>query len=819
MDKLKGGDADSGSVVDDSPGGQLRRLAEKAAGRRLTRPVRGELARIAELLRADGQVCEPIGFATVNRLSAGHLPLWDLDFDLLDAALEAGVPFSAPAPGTMLSLRSWAGRSRRGDLAVVAADPRFRPLLREAVLDRRADLLALGRPYCGLRDDAGLVDAVLGASGLLDILGEAVTAWSEAVRAGSLPALHEAVFFLDMLGPARLAEACPQVQDRIRELLTADLAGALAATWRTGLVDELRDAALDTFGSYWHSDDVFRVEPEAGAPEDAFVVANSGRATVFGPRGVVAGPLYCRFPSEPGSSLTSDRYRYEGGQFAAVPRAVAAADEADAVAATALMPGATRPSELRRGAGGWWELYGEKDVVVGRWFQGPSRPTRTWGTHSVGRRRHRWAPGSELVPPAQVWGRLAARDEAGSRALRGADRASAARVLDAVDGQLADRIVELGRRNPVGDHSYEIDEAFDALRRVLGPLLPEVTADRLLDGIAGTVWSAVECRVLAARHVAAAADEVALRAEPAPYPHADAGVLRARIFIEMQEMFERLGRVADKCADPAVATPPLTVRLANARNWESSLGRLGCRALRTALAPAGPEHRSNELRADHVRAWGVAPVCDPAGRWRTLSLRLDVGNPPREGTVCRTPRGCLIVLQGPHGSSAVIAALEYAADGVFGEPPFGRVESQRVCAGWGGAERVAAFLRLLDARGPAPWPEASIRAFAEAADLSVEEASLLAIGFDPYDAYLIRQGAHGMPKNLAERSGLADERLKEAGRALARMADVDRRLEIPELLMPDDPADLWADRMAVGRAAAWWNTNVRTPADGSAPTA
>ncbi|MEU8140075.1 hypothetical protein [Streptodolium elevatio] len=801
---------------------QLEFLAAKAVGRRLTRGTREELGWLAELLRAEGRECEPIQFATVQRPHSGHLPVRELDFDLIDAALHAGVPFAPPPPGTVVSLRAWADRAQRGGLVTLAADPRFRPLLREAIFYRPGELLALGRPGSVLSDHDGLADAVLGAPGLLGVVQEAVVSWAEGVRAGSLPILHEAVYFLDVLGPARLAEACPELRSTVTELLTAHIAEAVATTWRGGLVDELGDPALDRFGSFWSNDDAFRMEPEDGADEDSFVVANSGRATIFGPRGVVAGPLYLRFPAEPGSSTTSDRFRYEHGQF------TASAPPADDVSPTVLLPGATAPAMLRRGHDGWWELRDTKDVVVGRWYQGASRPTRAAGTHSVGRRRHRWAAGSTLVPPPQVWGRLVPRDAAGSRLLRGADAALAARALDSVDDRLADLITGIGRRIPVGDHSHEVDDCFDGLRAVLEPLFPGVVSDGLLDGIAGTVWSAVECRVLSARHIGPPASgsdgdapggaALRLRDDPSPYPITDAGDLRARIFTEMQEMFFRLSRVADKCADPEVATPPLTVRLANARGWENSLGRLGCRALRTALSPTAPSQRSRELEADHVRAWGGPALCDPAGRWRTLSLRLDVGTVPREGEVCRTKRGCLIALQRPHGSQSVIAAIEYAADGVFDERPFGVVESQRVCAGWGGADRVAAFLRLLDARGSAPWPGASIRAFGEATGLSVEEASLLAVGFDPYDAYLIGRGAHGMPGPLVERSGLSEERLKEAGRFLARHATVNQRLEVPELLMPDDPADVWADRLTAERAAEWWNANVRTPADGTAPS-
>ncbi|NUU23823.1 MAG: hypothetical protein HOV68_20325, partial [Streptomycetaceae bacterium] len=356
--------------------------------------------------------------------------------------------------------------------------------------------------------------------------------------------------------------------------------------------------------------------------------------------------------------------------------------------------------------------------------------------------------------------------------------------------------------------SHEIDEGYRDIRLGLEPLLPGVTADRLLDGIAGTVWSAVECRVLMARHLDRedAANPV-LRTEPLPYPRADAGDLRARIFTDMQRMFLGLGAAADACADPKVAAPPETVWLANAVGWEAQVGRLGGRALRAALQPRG-DARSDDLRADGIRASGVPHMGDPAGRWRTLVLHLDVNSPPKAGTVCRTARGCVIVLQSPR-SSGGCAALEYAADGVFGDPPFGTIAEQRVCRGWGGLDRIAAFLRLLDERGPAPWPTASIAAFADATDMSVARATLLTVGFEPRDAYILRRGGSGMPPHLIAASGLSERSLIEAGAVLAREATAEQRLEVPELLMPDDPAELWEDRLAVARAAEWWNGRAR----------
>lgn len=777
---------------------RLQRLTDKAVGGRITRAVRDEMRSLAEPLRESGEVCDVVGAAALKRSHDGLRPVWDMDVELLDAALAAGVPVADPQPEVGFRLTSWLNGARRGSLAALGADPRFRPLLRDAVLGRPGELLALGRPACALRDDAGVVASVLGASGLVEVLHDAVVGWAAAVAAGSLPALHEATYYLDLLGPARLAEICPAAGEAIGELLRADIADLLAATWRTGLVDELGDVALDAYDDFWPSDDVYRMEPEGGADEDTFAVTRGTRTTLFGPKGAVTGPASSPFPNDVGSAVTPHRIRYAQGRFT---KGRITADDTVRIA----MPAAERPSTMRRGGDGWWELCDERGTVNCRWYQGPSRPARVSGGHSVGRRRHRWVAGSELVPPAQVWGRLVARDEAGSRVLRGADRALAARVLDAMGADLAARITELGRRLPVANHSWEVDEAFEDVRRILALHLPDVTSDRLLDGIVGSIWSAAECRVLMTRHLDD--DATTLRATPLPYPRDDPGDLRARIFTGMQDMFLELGRVADACADPKVVDPPRTARLADALGWETQLGRLGGRALRAAVHGKGPD-RSNDLRADAIRACGVPHISNPAGRWRTLRMDVSAAEAGPQGTVWRTARGCLIMLQSSR--SGGLSVLEYAADGTFDAPPFGTVISQRVCTGWGGMDRIAALLRLLAEQGPAPWPVRSIEAFAEAIGTSVPHATLLAIGFEPRDVVAVNRGSTGLPPALILASGLPESALSEAAADLAKTTDAEDRLRVPEFLMPDDPADVWRDHLSVTRAAQWWNT--RQPA-------
>lgn len=796
------GDAAVPLDVDATDARAVEAVIAKAVGKRLTRAVRDELRRLGAVVRARGETCDVVAAATDRPWKTAFGTVHDIDLDLLDAVLEAGVPATAPGTGTLFTLRAWLAGARRGQLAAVAADARFRPLLRDAVLDWRGDLLALGCPGTALNHEEGAAEAVLGATGIVDVLGEAVAAWAEQVRRGSLPALHEAVYYLDLLGPARLAAASPDsdVRDAIAAILSADPAEALAATWRTGLVDELGDAGLDAYGQFGHTDDVFRVAPDEGADEDTFVVADENRSIVFGPRGVVVGPLYSRFRLQPGSARTTDLFRYTNGRYAVQPPAPGATPD------TAVsLPHAPAPARAHRTSAGSWELHDAHGTVVGRWYQGPARPSGVSGTHSVGRQRHRWASGTELVPPPQVWHRLPARDAAGSRLLRTADRALAARVLAAASGThgaLARRVTELGRRQPVGNHSHEVAEAFAALREAMAPVLPEVTADRLLDGIAGTLWTALEIRVLAARHLDGTG---ALRTTPSAYPRSDAGDLRARIFTEMQAMYRRIRTVADQCADPDVPVPPRHVDLANAQGWEQNLGRLGGQALRAALHPARGG-RGDDLTYDGLRSCGVLPMSDPAGRWRTLTLKPDVRNAPREGTVCRTPRGCLVILQ--RSNAGPISALEYAADGDFDASPFNGATDARICAGWGGADRIAALLRLLDERGPAPWPEKSVAAFAEATHMPVARAAILTVGFEPRNAPMVRRGNPGMTQPFADAAGLSARDLADAGAGLARDVPVELRLELPEFLMPDDPEDLWRDRLAVTRAAAWWNAAV-----------
>ncbi|UGQ12639.1 hypothetical protein LO772_03200 [Yinghuangia sp. ASG 101] len=787
---------------------ELLELTKGLVRRRVTGEERDALHRLGGVLRGAGAACDLLPLMVVSRSGPATRPVWHVDLDLLDAVLDAGVPVADPPPNVVLGLAAWVDAPRRGDLAAVCADPRFRPMLHDELVGGRDGLFGFGRPGHLLRDPAkGAAAAVAASPALLGIVGGLLDAWAGRIRAGSLPALHEAVHHVDLLGPARLVASSPEVRATVYAIMRADVATLLAETWRTGLIDEVGHPALDAYAFLAPGDDAFPVDLPDGTGDEAVVVANTHRAVLFDLRRRVAGPLFQNLPKQVDAALPSHRLRWTGSRLAVVPGEPAAAVPPPITAtetATETVP-ATGPRALapHLHPRGWWEVRNAAGAATGRWYAGRSHADAKAGFHRVGRRKHRWAAGSALVPPPHLWPRLPPRDPKGSEVLRSVDDATARRALDAVDRELGARVTEIGRRVPVGNDSAEIDDAFAALHGIVAAVLPGVTDDRLLDGLAGTLWTAVECRELMSRHIDSGAEEFALTAAPAPYPRGDAGDLRARVYTGMRAMYENLAHIARSHTDDTVAQPPRRAALANAYGWERGLGRLGGLALRTALEPGHHDH-GTENRLDHVRVWAVPSLCPPAGRWRVLTLRLDVTHVPEEGTVSRTPRGCLVMLQRPPAPTRDLPALEYAADGDFGEAPFGAVMDERVCAGWGGIESVRSFLRLVDTRGKAPWPTASVAELADAIGVSPETAALLAVGFEPRDAYQIPRGA-GIPPWVAAASGHTPESLSAACRELAADVPVDDWQDMTEQLMPDDPEDLWTRGLAVARAAEWWN--------------
>ncbi|MDI2126918.1 hypothetical protein [Yinghuangia seranimata] len=244
-------------------------------GRKRDAAALGLAARMAEALRADGA---PV--------SLGDKSWHPIDADLLDVCLAAGIPVADPNNSAQFALGDWYDDEEPGrrDLAAVAADTRYEPVLRKAVG-------ALGSQGNGNH----LVKAAAHP-----VLRGVMHAWL-ADRAADLEtqsALPGARAALDALHPfnAVCADVNPDVVARVQAF---DMAPLLARTLRVGLLDELGwpalDEAFDRLGLTTGTptpglhDDASTDKSELLISEawPALVLASGGKAVVIGPDGVL----------------------------------------------------------------------------------------------------------------------------------------------------------------------------------------------------------------------------------------------------------------------------------------------------------------------------------------------------------------------------------------------------------------------------------------------------------------------------------------------------------------------------------------------------
>ncbi|WP_412515315.1 hypothetical protein K8Z49_24310 [Actinomadura madurae] len=378
-----------------------------------------------------------------------------------------------------------------------------------------------------------------------------------------------------------------------------------------------------------------------------------------------------------------------------------------------------------------------------------------------------------LVPPPGWWPRLVPADVAGSQALRGLTREVAEQLVDAALHGPAERAAALDR------------------------LLPTVTEPRLRSAIDDLVRRAAEVLPGAMRlrdRLGIDRPERApslIRRESGPSgARDDATVIAARI----------VARALADAADPG--TPHLLRAMALPPGFDPVLftfGKLGAEAL-TAAWPWTPA-RDRDRSLITLRTWGDIPWGDGSGRWRLHQLAFTGGNRDRDGELWRTPSGSLFLQPAQIGRHRGAWAVEHSPDGRF-EPldlPGHTELNPAVPQGWGGA-RITEFVRLLDERGPAPYDVAGVRDLAARTGLPLPEVASAAFGY-PFmagdEAELERYPAEILDLYTDPGTG-------ERGHKAQRSYRLDR--ELREVLMPDDPADLWTTGPAYDRAAEWWRT-------------
>ncbi|MEZ0088930.1 hypothetical protein [Streptacidiphilus sp. EB129] len=225
----------------------------------------------------------------VERLRAEGVPveltrIHPTALNLLDLLLAEGVPVADPPPSLTVDLGAWLanGDPGRRDLAAVAADPRFRGTLRDAI-----------PPVWGPGDDDRL-GALVARHPVLQAL---VAEWADeqADRLLSARGLAGAYSLLLSLGPVRRAVmgANPAAAARIAGL---DVAALLGRTLRAGILDELGWTALEEgLRRLGYDDSAVGAVPGRTGKNDlqvedawpALILIRRKRAVVVGPHGVL----------------------------------------------------------------------------------------------------------------------------------------------------------------------------------------------------------------------------------------------------------------------------------------------------------------------------------------------------------------------------------------------------------------------------------------------------------------------------------------------------------------------------------------------------
>ncbi|MFD3570634.1 DUF4132 domain-containing protein [Streptomyces sp. NPDC058667] len=468
----------------------LNRFAQRYRG--LRAPVDGlheVLAGAAARLRAGG--------ATHRALPSLRMPDSQasardrcVDLGLLDALLAAGVPVDTDGTEP-LGFLAWLGRAKGDDLPYVTRDDRFAPRLLAELSDPTATL-AIGPPSSlRLTGDTGRLRTLATRPALHEFVTGLLGEHGRRVAEGGVLPLHTALRDLE---PFAAPAVRRHFEDEAERILAVDPAVALARTLRAGLPDEL---GLPGEGAAWQWGEWTEIR-DGG---DALLLAGGGRAVAMQPEGVVTqweDEAYDYRKPWPTGLLWRD------GAFETEPydgrrrlRSPAEPAECEPV----FLPGDDVPRTVHRVIGvtdmtaaarEHGELRGPDGSVVAAW--------PLTGNGVFGFRRARWAAGSPFTPAPGWWHALRPRDAAGSARLRAMDTATAEHMLAAVGQETYSALDFLAgsRSGARGVHETTV-RVWGELGGLVRKFLPEVTDDRLVDGLTGVLWSTVECARLRAR--------------------------------------------------------------------------------------------------------------------------------------------------------------------------------------------------------------------------------------------------------------------------------------------------------------------------------
>ncbi|MDP9842167.1 hypothetical protein J2853_001378 [Streptosporangium lutulentum] len=471
-------------------------------------------------------------------------------------------------------------------------------------------------------------------------------------------------------------------------------------------------------------------------------------------------------------------------------------------------PGDDRPRALTTAYGGV-NLVDPEGVVV--------------ATAALRRVPGAFAEGTVLLPPVRYWRCMRPRDPEGSTALRRIDGETAAALLKAANS------FESARSSPQGQSPQDAQSAQDELYRMVRALLPQITHDAVVAGVAGVARFAAFQQAALDAVAARLADALAGGPkEQGPVGPSDDLLTEALNGLgvsvnswwnreESHNVFRQLRMIRGEGRSPSDQTVRLHLNGPelpySTLEWEPLLDRSAAIAYRMASTSAPGQADALRQLLSEFDTLGLSSAAEPAS-WRRLTLHLDEKwlDNARGGQRGGNRRGMLALEEG-----AFIAFLDSDSDSggyhftaLFHDParrfdvphPYtvrssGPVGEARP-AGWLGE-----FLAEHAARGPAPWRPEAAGEFSRLTGVTETAAKLIVAGLPYVDAH---QRAF-LPVDLRTALGLKASDAAVAKDELGR-TNADIRREVVAALLPEHPAALWTDGPDVAAAARVWNSRV-----------
>lgn len=424
-----------------------------------------------------------------------------------------------------------------------------------------------------------------------------------------------------------------------------------------------------------------------------------------------------------------------------------------------------------------------------------------------------FAEGTLILPPLRYWHFLQPRDPQGSAALRSLDDGTAAALLKAA--------AEADPQRP------------EELTAAIRALLPEVTADGLVAGIAGVVRFAVgpqQRLVAVSARLELELSGGAAPVEEAPGPGdlelqpALSGLGAVSTWYNAQqgrftaEQLRCLARAADPDTEAAL---PGTVHLDGTElpyeriAWQVLPALPDAVALRAVSATAVPEGRAALRGLFEVLAGLGLTTSAGNAHWRDVRLHVQACHlADRDGSTRYGDHDMLLPLGGgafllfvdgdvATNGDTESTALFHDPAGRFAVPAPYTLLSCAPLAGAASDDRAAALLAYAAEREPAPWyPEAAAR-FAELTGVTGTMAALIVAGMPHVEEW---------QRNFLPAETRALLGLKVADAAIARdelrALGAETRRQLLAALVPADPALLWTEGPDAAAAAKVWNERV-----------